>query len=108
MLVDASVGVSVMSEQQFNYLWPEYRGLTLHASDLKLQVYNGYSLCVVSACNMHDATDNTSAKLQPHILNKKGPNLLDRKWIVPLQLVTFHIHTAMGSSSLPPKLHHLQ
>ena len=108
MVVDTGAGVTVMSEQQFNELWPEYRRPTLRASSVALHVYGGRSLSVVGVCDVSVATDNSSARLELHILRENGPALMGRNWLVPLQLRVAQMLYAVDNTSIPLQLQHLQ
>ena len=75
MELDTGAGISIVSKNTYNQLWPESERPPLQTSTVHLKTYTGEKLPVLGVTDVVAEYQQQSDRMQLHIVDGKGPSL---------------------------------
>ena len=86
MELDTVAGISVLSKQTYNQLWPENKRPSLQSSSIHLKTYTGEKLPVLGVIDVVAEYKQQSERLSLHVVEGTGPNLFGRDWLSKIKI----------------------
>ena len=92
MELDTGAGISIVSKQTYNQLWPESRRPPLQPSSVRLKTYTGEKLPVLGVTEVIAEYKQQSERMQLHVGDGTGPSLFGREWLLKIKLHWHELH----------------
>ena len=87
MEVDTGASLSVISEEQYDYLFSEGQAPQLVESGIVLRTYTVEEVKPKGSCSVNVCYDGVEYSLPLLVVRSKGPALLGRNWLEKIKLI---------------------
>ena len=98
--LDTGAGISIVSKNTYNQLWPESERPPLQTSIVHLKAYTGEKLPVLEVTDVVAEYQQQSERMQLHIIDGKGPSLFGQDWLQKIKLDWHELHHLSGTDSM--------
>ena len=92
MELDTGAGISIVSQQTYNQLWPEGKRPPLQTSPVHLKTYTGEKLPVLGVTEVVVEYKQQTESLQLHVVDGTGPSLFGRDWLLKIKIDWLELH----------------
>ena len=100
MEIYTSAARSIISDQTFTQLWPEYLCPSLKPTNAALKTYTGERIKPLGVISAQVKVNNQKEQLDLLVVPGNGPSLLGRDWLSCLRLYWAHIRYMNNSDTL--------
>ena len=97
MELDTGAGISIVSKQTYDQLWPVSKRPPIRPSSINLKTYTGEKLPVLGVADVVAEYEQQSEKTQLHVVDGSGPSLFERDWLLKIKLDWHELHYLSGT-----------